>query len=101
MNILKALSTGRSQKEIAAEYGVSPSYVSKLNTGKKVPSLYIAGINTDGDQVNLQKIKTMLKLTTVYTDDTVLLKFLEEQFERCVVKAQMYLKIIEEIKDGR
>ena len=46
MAILGAIGLGQRNKDIAEEYGVSASYVSKLKLGKKVPDIYLASIPT-------------------------------------------------------
>jgi predicted transcriptional regulator len=43
MSILRDIGMGIPNKEVARNYGVSASYVSKLKTGKKVPDMYIVG----------------------------------------------------------
>lgn len=45
MAILRDIGLGfKNNIEIAAEYGVSASYVSKLKTGKKVPDVYVSDV---------------------------------------------------------
>jgi hypothetical protein len=41
MEILQAIAQGTKHTTIAETYNVSTSYVSKLNTGKKVPDIYV------------------------------------------------------------
>ena len=41
MAILEGIASGYSSKELADIYKVSVSYISKLRTGKKIPSIYI------------------------------------------------------------
>ena len=56
IKILEDLGLGLSNKDIAVRYGVSPSYVSKLKTGKKTLNFHIVGNETVTNLTTLEVI---------------------------------------------
>ena len=98
------LALGKSNKEVAKIYNVSTSYVSKVKTGKKTPSLKITDysvLKTDFfeiDNSDLTSILIMLNSKDLIVDKTEVIAYIEAQMKKCIVHAKMYQIILDKLK---
>ena len=106
--ILLALSMGESNKSIAAKYNVSTSYVSKVKTGKKIPSIKLIEptlIKDEFFKVDNKELLNMLialHTTEMLLDiDTSIIEYLEVQMKKCLIHAKMYETILNKIKEKK
>lgn len=100
MQILADIGLGMIYKDVAAKHGVSPSYITKLTSGKKTPDIRIpeptklmsedfeSFKNDIDDIVNYIDKKRVL----VSNDDVI--KFLRTQVHKSVVRIKIYLELI-------
>ena len=83
MSILADIGIGMLYKDIAEKYKVSPSYVSKLARGKKVPDIHIPKpeIETHDDFTTYtHDLEAIIKTVETYTskvDPTKIVEYLE------------------------
>jgi len=80
MNILRDVGLGLRNIDIAKEYDVSPSYVSKVKRGKKIPDMYVLSATT-----------------TVYPNDDVV-EWLEIKLENSKKDLHIYTQLLNKIK---
>ena len=92
LEILEGLAAGYSNKQLAELYKVSPSYVSKLKTGKKVPYIHVANPTLIKDEffevynTNLTEVLAYLECKDLFVNkkdikcDTAELEIKAEQF---------------------
>ena len=100
--ILMELSNGTPNKTIAERFGVSPSYVSKLRTGKKLPYVHIASL---GAMQNVLANKTDIEATLAFLMERDLLvtreqiiSFLEDKIRVSIVQAKIYQELLNKYK---
>ena len=86
MKILADIGLGIKNKDIAKNYGVSPSYVSKLKLGHKIPNIYVAKATMDA----------MEGMTAV--DKKSMIAFLETQIEEERVQLNTHIQILNYLK---
>lgn len=105
MQIIAALSTSLTNKEIALMYGVSPSYVSKLKTGKKVPYIHIAEPSLIKDEffeiynADMVDILMYLEGKELFVSKQELIEYLTVQMKKSIIQAKMYQNILRRIKN--
>lgn len=89
LQILTMLSEGYTNKKIAQELNVSPSYVSKVKNGKKTSYIPIVGPTVNREDI-----------FTNYTDmsDEDLIKYLDTQIECAYAQIKLYETIKRRIK---
>lgn len=98
------LALGKSNKEVAQAYNVSASYVSKVKTGKKTPSLKITDysvLKTDFfevDNTDLTSILIMINSKDIIINKEEIIEYIESQMKKCIVHAKMYQIILDKIK---
>jgi hypothetical protein len=105
LEILEGLAAGYNNKQLADLYKVSPSYVSKLKTGKKVPYIHIANPTLIKDEF-FEVYNTNLAEAVAYIDSKDLIvnkkdivEYLEIQMQKCVIKAKVYQEILKKFKN--
>lgn len=107
IKIMEALACGESNKDIAKTYGVSPSYVSKIKTGKKVPYIHVASPTLIKDEYfevynkNLEELEKILDETELIVNRSDIIEYLEVQMRKCLIKAKMYNEILTRYRNGR
>ena len=105
MKIIEALASGMSNKEIASTFGVSPSYVSKIKTGKKVPYIHIVNPTLIRDEffeiynTPLSEVLAYLNTKDLLVDKNSIVEYLEIQMKKAVIQAKMYQEILRRIKN--
>lgn len=91
-------------KEIAAKYGVSPSYVSKISTGKKVLDIHVAEPSKviDDDftayEDDIDAVLALVEQRKVLVSNDDIVKFLRQQITKSVVKIKIYSELIKKYK---
>lgn len=104
MEILKDLSMGIKNIEIAKKYDVSPSYVSKVKTGKKKLNIYVptpkvfSDLDISAFEDSLEGIKKMIKNSTVLVDKKDIITYLEAQVNKHLLRAKVYVELLEKYK---
>lgn len=104
LKIIEGLSAGYSNNELAAMYGVSASYVSKLKTGKKVPYIHIVEpvhIKNEFFEVSntdLNEIIAYIESKSVIVDKHEIIEYIETQLRKAIIKAKVYEEILRRIK---
>jgi len=100
MQILTDISLGMIYRDIAKKYNVSPSYISKLATGKKKPSIRIpepSKILDEGFETFENDIDAIMDYITkkrVFVADQDIVKFLHSQVHKAIVRIKVYLELI-------
>ena len=106
LEILEGLAAGYSNKQLAELYKVSPSYVSKLKTGKKVPYIHVANPTLIKDEffevynTNLTEVLAYLDCKDLIVNKREIIEYLEVQMQKAVIKAKMYQEILRRLKNG-
>lgn len=102
--ILADVALGKVYREISATYNVSPSYISKLVTGKKQvnvqlpppPKVLVEDLETfEGD---IDAIADFIISKRVLTSDKDIIKFLETQIHKAIVRAKIYTELLNTYK---
>lgn len=95
---------GKPNKVIAETYHVSPSYVSKVKTGRKQPSLKITDYSVlkddffEVDNNDITSILLSLNSTDVIINRQNIIEYIEAQMKKCIVHAKMYQVILDTLK---
>lgn len=105
-DILVDIGLGIRYKDIAAKHGVSPSYVSKLSTGKKKPALDIPIPQTfqeDDILAYIDDVDAVVKLIDkrpVMVNKRDIVSFLEGQIQKSVIRIKLYNELLKIIKEN-
>lgn len=100
MQILTDISLGMIYRDIAKKYNVSPSYISKLASGKKKPNIRIpepSKILDEGFETFENDIDAIMDYITkkrVFVTDQDITKFLHSQVHKAIVRIKVYLELI-------
>jgi predicted transcriptional regulator len=86
MQILADIGLGIRNKDIAKNYGVSPSYVSKLKLGHKVPNIYVT-------KATMSAVDGMDAV-----DKKSMIAYLERQIEDERVQLNTHIQILQYLK---
>ena len=100
MQILADLGVGQLHKDIATKYGVSPSYVSKLALGKKVPDIHI--IKTDAVENIKWPVDQVIKFVdslSVFSTKEASIDYLEKQIQLTVLRLKLYVDMLNKLKE--
>lgn len=106
LKILEGLALGISSKELAKNYNVSVSYISKVRTGKKVPNIHISNptiIQSDMFEVYNTDLEDIIKLISdkeLIVDKKEMIDFIEIEMKKCIIKAKMYQDILRRLTNG-
>ena len=106
-NILLALALGESNKSIAQRFNVSTSYVSKVKTGKKIPSCKVADptLITDGiftiENKDIEQLTIMLNNKDVIVNKQDIIKYVESKMKEHLVNAKICQLILNNMKGDK
>ena len=104
LQILEGLAAGYSNKQIAELYNVSPSYISKLKNGKKIPYIHVVNPTIIKDEffevynTNLTEILAFIECKDVIVNKKDIVEYLEVQLQKSVIRAKMYQEILKRFK---
>lgn len=103
--ILVDASLGELNKDIAQKYGVSPSYVSKLTTGKKSVQMQMPDLRTiiDGDvEVNEDDMDAMLLVIAdkkFFLSELDIDEYLSKLVQKSLIRLKIYVTIQNKLKE--
>ena len=106
LEILEGLAAGYTNKQLATMYKVSPSYISKLKTGKKVPYIHVANPTLIKDEyfevynTNLTEVLAYLECKDLIVNKKDIVEYIEIQMQKAIIKAKMYQEILRRLKNG-
>lgn len=106
LQILEGLAAGYNNKQLAELYKVSPSYVSKLKTGKKVPYIHVSNPTIIKDEffeaynTNLTEVLAYLECKDIIVNKSDIVEYLEVQMKKHIIKAKMYQEILRRYRNG-
>lgn len=106
IEILEGLAAGYSNKKLAEMYKVSPSYISKLKNGKKVPYIHITNPTLIKDEffevynTNLTEVLAFLDSKDIIVNKKEIIEYLEIQMKKHIIKTKMYQEILRRLKNG-
>jgi hypothetical protein len=104
MQILVEIGMGILYKDIAKKYSVSPSYVSKLAMGKKVPDIHIPEphkvIHEDIEAYadDIDAVVALIDKRNIIISKEDIIRYLESQIHKSVVRIKMYRELIKKYK---
>ena len=104
LEILEGLAAGISNKELAKMYNVSPSYISKVKNGKKVPYIHITNPTMIKDEffevynTDMTEILSYLDSKDVIVNKKDIIEYLEVQMKKSIVRAKMFQDILRRLK---
>ena len=107
MQILADVGLGMLNKDVAVKYNVSPSYVSKLSLGKKVPDIHIPRPTTVVDQSIDVNLATIRDIEQIIKDNQILAsvneveKFMREKIDKSIIEAKIYIELFKILKGGK
>jgi predicted transcriptional regulator len=107
MQILADVGMGVMYKEIASKYGVSPSYVSKLAGGKKVPDIHIPAPHKIMDEDfeayedDIDAVVALINKRTILVSKEDIIKYLKSQIQKSVVRIKMYTELIKKYEGDK
>lgn len=102
--IIMEFSNGTLNKDIAEMFNVSPSYVSKLKTGKKAPRIHVSNVDVLHDaRLTTNKTDIEAVLTYVMELDTLvtraqIISFLEDKLNYVVIQVKIYQELLKKYK---
>lgn len=104
MQILADVGLGMLNKDVAVKYNVSPSYVSKLSLGKKVPDIHIPKpVQFSVKDINVHKA-TLDELQKIIEENQVLasgdeyIKILKDRIKTALIDAKIYTEVLKKFK---
>lgn len=103
LQILEGLAAGYNNNQLAKMYNVSPSYISKVKNGKKVPYIHISNPTMIKDEYfEVYNTDMTDVLNYLYSKDLIvnkkeIIEYLEVQMKKCIIKAKMFQEIIRRI----
>ena len=106
LKILEGLAAGYNNKQLAEIHSVSPSYVSKLKNGKKVPYIHVMNPTLIKDEffevynTELNEILAYLECKEVIVDKKDITEYLDTQLKKHIIRAKMYQEILRRFKNG-
>lgn len=100
MQILAEAGHGVPHKDIAQKYNVSPSYVSKLCTGKKRPEIYIPKNDNPEHSFNdeIEEIADLVGRRAVFASNKAAIAFVKNQLAGLIKLARIYVATIKELE---
>ena len=103
--ILQGLAAGYSNKELSAMHNVSPSYISKLKNGKKIPYVHVTNPTLIKDEffevynTDMLEIITYLDSKDLIVHKKDIIEYLEVQMQKHVIRAKMFQEILRRMKN--
>ena len=107
LQILEGLAAGYNNNQLAKMYNVSPSYISKVKNGKKVPYIHISNPTMIKDEYfEVYNTDMTDVLNYLYSKDLIvnkkeIIEYLEVQMKKCIIKAKMFQEIIRRMNNER
>jgi hypothetical protein len=107
MQILADIGLGMLNKDVAVKYNVSPSYVSKLSLGKKVPDIHIPkptaviDASIDVNYATIKEIETIIKDNQILASNQEVEKFVRDKIDRSIIEAKIFIEIFKIYKGGK
>lgn len=105
LKILEGLAAGYSNKTLAEMYNVSPSYISKLKNGKKIPYIHVTNPTLIKDEffevynTDLLEVLTYMDSKDVIVNKKDIIDYLEIHMKKSIIKAKMYQEILRRINN--
>lgn len=107
MQILRDIGLGLLHKEIADKYDVSPSYVSKVARGKKIPDFYFPdpanlmhGRSIETYEKDIEAIIQSVARRKIIVDKDDILEHLNSEIQNAIIKIKVNLELIKKYKKG-
>ena len=103
--ILQGLAAGYSNKELSVMHNVSPSYISKLKNGKKIPYVHVTNPTLIKDEffevynTDMLEIITYLDSKDLIVHKKDIVEYLEVQMQKHVIRAKMFQEILRRMKN--
>ena len=103
LQILEGLAAGYNNNQLAKMYNVSPSYISKVKNGKKVPYIHISNPTMIKDEyfevynTDMTDVLNYLNSKDLIVNKKEIIEYLEVQMKKCIIKAKMFQEIIRRI----
>jgi hypothetical protein len=104
MQILADVGLGLLNKDVALKYKVSPSYVSKLSLGKKVPDIHIpkpitfSARDVDVHQATLDEMIRIIEENQVLASNNEYIKLLKDKIKTAIIEAKLYIEVLKKLK---
>ena len=104
MEILQDIALGMTNRSIAAKYNVSPSYVSKVSTGKKTMNIHIPNLKSilaedfEVYEDDITSVMTTMHDKKVLVNPTDVETFIKAQITKSLVRAKVYSEILKRFK---
>ena len=105
LEILQGLAAGYSNKELSVMYKVSPSYISKLKNGKKIPYIHVTNPTLIKDEffevynTDLIEVIAYLDSKDLIVNKKDIIEYLEVQMQKNVISAKMFQEILRRMKN--
>lgn len=100
LQILADLGVGQLHKDIATKYGVSPSYVSKLALGKKVPDIHIIKSDmTEKFKWPVEQVIQFVDSLEMFATEQESMDYLEKQIQLTVLRLKLYVDMLNKLKE--
>lgn len=104
IQILEGLAAGYNNNQLAKMYNVSPSYISKVKNGKKVPYIHINNPTMIKDEyfevynTDMTEVLEYLNSKDLIVNKKEIIEYLEVQMKKSIIKAKMFQEIIRRLK---
>lgn len=104
MQILADIGLGMLNKDVAVKYNVSPSYVSKLSLGKKVPDIHIprpvayARHEVNIHEATLDELQHIIEQNQILGSDDEYVKILKDRIKNAIIDAKLYIEMLKKLK---
>lgn len=102
--ILEGLAAGYNNKQLSELYKVSPSYVSKLKNGKKIPYIHVTNPTLIKDEffevynTSLTEVLAYLECKDLFVNKKDIIEYIEVQLKKHIIKAKMYQELLRRLK---
>lgn len=106
MQILADIGLGMLYKNAAIKYNVSPSYISKLASGKKIPDIYVTPTPTPEiikSALSEDSIADVIKYIEehIELDDKTVENYLKQQISNSTLRIKLFSTILNKYKGGK
>ncbi len=107
MKILADVGLGMLYKDVAAKYNVSPSYITKLTSGKKALNIRVpepAKVLTDAIEAyedDINAIVEFIEQRQVLVTNDAIVKYLNAQITRAAIRIKIYTKLLNKYKNRK
>ena len=106
MQILADLGVGMLHRVIAEKYSVSPSYVSKLALGKKVPDIHVAmprrmpSSEIETDENGIEQLLALTQDLNILASNEEIIKYLRRQVHLSAIRLKIYSELLNKYQGG-